>query len=54
MASSCTRGCSGWTLGKISSPRECSCLEEAFQGGGGVADPGGAQERLGVVLRDMV
>ena len=53
MASSCTRGGSGWTLGKISSSKSGEILEQAAQGGGGVAIPGGIQE-IDVALKGMV
>ena len=43
MASSCTRGDSGWTLGNTSFPKECQALEWAAQGGDGVTNPGGVQ-----------
>ena len=45
MASSCTRGGSGWMLGKISSPKSDAVLEQAAQGGGRVTIPGGFQEK---------
>jgi len=44
MASSCMRGDSGWKLGKLSSPKERSGVEQTAQGGGGVTVPGGIQE----------
>ena len=44
MASGCTRGGSGWMLGKISLPKEWWCSGTAAQGGGGVTVPGGVQE----------
>ena len=44
MASSCTRGDSGWMLGKIYSLKECEALEQAAQGGGGITSPEGVQE----------
>ena len=40
MASSCTRGGSGWRLGKVYSQKEWSALKQAAQGGGGVTVPG--------------
>ena len=54
MASSCARGDSGWTLGNTAFLKSGQALEWAAQGGGGVTDPGGFQERLDFVLRDMV
>jgi len=47
MASRCTRGNSGWTLGNTSSPREWSVLEWAALGGGGFTVPGGVPEAFG-------
>lgn len=44
MASSCTRGGSGWMLGKISFPKSGEVLEWAVQGSGEVTIPGGVQE----------
>ena len=44
MASSCTRGDSGWMLGNTNSPRERS---GTGMGGGGVTDPGGLQRAFG-------
>ena len=44
MASSCTSGGSGWTLGKISSQKEWSGSGTASQGGGEVTVPGGVRE----------
>jgi len=45
MASSCTKGSSGWMLGIISSlKKNGEVLEQATQGGGGVISPGGVQE----------
>jgi len=44
MASSCVRGGLDWMLGKISSQKEWSGIEQAAQGSGGVTTPGGVQE----------
>ena len=44
MASSCSRGDSGWTLGNNSSLREWSSAGMSAQGGGEVTDLGGVQE----------
>ena len=45
MASSCTKGSSGWMLGIISSlKKNGEVLEQATQGGDGVISPGGVQE----------
>ena len=52
MSSSCTRGGSGWTLGKISSSKSGEILEQAAQGGGRIAVPGGIQE-IDVALKGM-
>ena len=44
MASSCSRGDSGWTLGKTSSLKEWSDARMAAQRGGGVTNSGDSQE----------
>jgi len=45
MASSCAKGVSGWTLGKISSLKQWSGAEMGYPGGGGgVSTPEGVQE----------
>ena len=44
MASSCTRGGSGWILGTFLLSKSGEALAQAAQGGGGVTAPGGAQE----------
>ena len=43
MASSCTRGDSGWTLGNTTFSESGQTLEWAAQGGGEVTNPGGVQ-----------
>jgi len=43
MASSCTRGDSGWTLGNTTFSESGQTLEWAARGGGEVTNPGGAQ-----------
>ena len=43
MASSCTRGDSGWMFGNTTFPKEWSGTGMAAQGGGGVTNPGGVQ-----------
>ena len=43
MALSCTRGGSGWVLGK----NTLKALVQAAQGGGGVTVPAGIQEKCG-------
>jgi len=43
MASSCSRGGSGWILRKTFQKERC-CSGTAAQGGGGVTVPGGVQE----------
>ena len=53
MASSCTRGYSGWTLGNTSFPKEWSGTGGAPRAGG-VTVPGGVQEMFDIILRDMV
>ena len=47
MASSCTRGGSGWTLGNISSQKSGDTLAQAAQEGGGVSVPGDVQVTCG-------
>ena len=47
MASSCTRGDSGWILGNTVSHESGQVLEWAAQGGGGDTDPGGVQGTFG-------
>jgi len=47
MASSCTRGGSGWILGTIYLPKEQCCSGTAAHGGGGVTVPGGVPEPWG-------
>ena len=44
MALSCTRGGSGWILGKFLPRKSGDALEQAAQVGGGTAIPGGGQE----------
>lgn len=43
MASSCSRGHSGWIFGKSSSKKEQGGVEQAAQGGGGVTVPRSVQ-----------
>jgi len=47
MALSCTRGGSGWILGKPSSQKECGALAQAAQGGGGSSVPGSVKKKFG-------
>ena len=48
MASSCTRGGSGWALGKKQIlSRSGEAVAQVAQGGGGVTVPGGVQEPCG-------
>ena len=44
MASSCTKGCSDWILGKTLLQKSGDAVAQAAQGGGGVIVPGGVQE----------
>ena len=44
MALSCSRGGSGWILGKFIFRKSDKALEQASQGSGGVTIPGGVQE----------
>ena len=45
VASSCTRGGSGWILGRISSQKEWWCTGTHCLGRCGVTDPGGVEEK---------
>jgi len=45
MALSCSRGGSGWILGKIYSQKECWILAQSAQGGGGVTVPESIREK---------
>ena len=47
MASNCTRGGSGWTLGNTTSLKGWSGTGMGCQGGGEVIDPGGVQRAFG-------
>ena len=53
MASSCTRGGSGWIEEKTSQKERC-CSGTAAQGGGGVTVPGGVPEPCGCGTEDVV
>ena len=53
MVSSCARGGSVWILGNASFQRG-EALEKAALRGGEVAVPGGVQEMLDDILRDMI
>jgi len=44
MTSNCTRGDSGWILGKTFSPKEWSCTEMGCPRSGGVTVPGDVQD----------
>ena len=46
MSSSCTRGGSGWILGKILQ-KSGQVLERAAQGGGGSSVPGSVKKKFG-------
>ena len=54
MASICTRGGSGWILGKTSSLKEWWCIGTECPGSSGVTIPGGVQETCGCGIKDMV
>ena len=51
MASSCTRGDSGWMLGNTSLRESGQTQEQAAQGGGRVTVPGGVQETFRYCIR---
>ena len=54
MTLSCTRGGSGWILGKKILRKSGKTLEHAAQGGGGVTVPGGVKKCVDVALGDVV
>ena len=54
MASSCSRGGSGWLLGKISLRKSSEAVAQAAQGGGGVTVSGGVEGMCGCGTEDMV
>jgi len=54
MASRCIRGGSDWISGKISFLKEWSGVGPGCQGQCEVPIPGGVQNRVDVVLKDMV
>jgi len=47
MGSSCTRGCSGWILGNVSSPKGGCCTAQLPREVGGIPIPKGIPESWG-------